>query len=100
MSEPMMVELDQLDERIRAAAKLLTRLRDEKRRLEVENQELTKRVRALETAAGKRPAEDLKPRLKALEEERTSLLGERRVVARRVEEMLQKLELLEKAVHA
>jgi len=95
-----MVELDQLDARIRAAAKLLTQLRDEKRRLETDNQELVKRVRALEAAAGKHPAENLKPRLKALEEERTTLLGERRVAARRVEEMLQKLELLEKAVHA
>jgi hypothetical protein len=42
----------------------------------------------------------LKPRLHALEQERTSLLDERRAMARRVEEMLVKLSVLEKAVHA
>jgi hypothetical protein len=36
----------------------------------------------------------------ALEQERTSLLDERRAMARRVEEMLVKLSVLEKAVHA
>ena len=36
----------------------------------------------------------------ALEEERSTLLDERRVMARRVEEMLVKLSVLEKAVHA
>jgi FtsZ-binding cell division protein ZapB len=96
----MMVELDQLEERIRAAVKLIGQLQEEKRRLESENKEMSERVRALQTAAGKHAGEELKPRLKALEQERTTLLDERRVVARRVEEMLQKLELLEKAVHA
>ena len=94
----MMVELDELEGRIRAAVTLLAQLREEKRRLETENEELKNRVRALETSAGKQ-AEDIKPRLKALEEERTTLLDERRVVARRVEEMLAKLAVLEKAVH-
>ena len=42
----------------------------------------------------------MKPRIKALEEERNSLLDERRTLARRVEEMLAKLAVLEKAVHA
>jgi FtsZ-binding cell division protein ZapB len=95
----MMVELDQLEERIRAAVSLIGQLQEDRRRLEAENGELTERVHALQ-AAGKHAGEELKPRLKALEEERTTLLDERRVVARRVEEMLQKLELLEKAVHA
>ena len=95
----MMVELDELEERIRAAVTLLAQLREEKRHLELENGELKNRVRALETTAGKQ-AEDMKPRLRALEEERTTLLDERRAVARRVEEMLAKLAVLEKAVHA
>ena len=95
----MMVELDELEERIRAAVSLLAQLREEKKKLESENGELKNRVRALEAAAGKQ-AEDVKPRLKALEEERTTLLDERRAVARRVEEMLAKLAVLEKAVHA
>lgn len=95
----MMVELDQLEEKIRAATGLLVRLREEKRRLETENKELRDRVRTIESTAGKH-ADDLKPRLKALEEERSTLLDERRAVARRVEEMLAKLDVLSKAVHA
>jgi predicted nucleic acid-binding Zn-ribbon protein len=95
----MMAELDQLEEKIRAATALLSRLREEKRQLETENKALRDRVRAIESAAGKH-ADDLKPRLKALEEERSTLLDERRAVARRVEEMLTKLDVLSKAVHA
>lgn len=95
----MTLEIDQLDERIRTTVALLTRLREEKRQLEAENRELRDRARALEVAAGKRE-DDLKPRLKALEEERVTLLDERRVVARRVEDMLVKLDELQKAVHA
>jgi chromosome segregation ATPase len=92
----MMVELDQLEEKIRVAAGLLSRLKEEKRSLEAENKELRDKLKKLEPAAGRH--DDLKPRLKALEEERSTLLDERRVVARRVEEMLAKLEVLQKAV--
>ena len=95
----MTVELDQLEEKIRNTVGLIARLREEKRRLETENKELRERMRTMEPAAAKH-ADDLKPRLKALEEERSSLLDERRAVARRVEEMLTKLDLLQKAVHA
>ncbi len=95
----MMAELDQLEEKIRAATALLSRLREEKKQLEAENKALRDRVRSIESAAGKH-ADDLKPRLKALEEERSTLLDERRAVARRVEEMLTKLDVLSKAVHA
>jgi predicted nucleic acid-binding Zn-ribbon protein len=95
----MTADLDQLEERIRAAVGLMARLRDEKKRLETENKELREKIRALEPAAAKH-ADDLKPRLKALEEERSTLLDERRAVARRVQEMLTKLDLLQKAVHA
>lgn len=95
----MTADLDQLEERIRAAVGLMARLRDEKKRLEAENKELREKMRTLEPAAAKH-ADDLKPRLKALEEERSTLLDERRAVARRVQEMLTKLDLLQKAVHA
>ena len=95
----MTVELDQLEEKIRATVGLLSRLREEKRRLEAENKELRNQIRTMEPAAAKH-ADELKPRLKALEEERSTLLDERRAVARRVEEMLTKLDLLQKAVHA
>jgi len=95
----MMAELDQLEDKIHAAVGLLETFREEKRRLEDENQELKDRVHALEVAAGKQ-AEDLKPKLQALEDERSALLDERRVVARRVEEMMSKLDQLHKAVHA
>ena len=95
----MTVELDQLEEKIRTTVGMIARLREEKRRLETENKELRERMRTMEPAAAKH-ADDLKPRLKALEEERSSLLDERRATARRVEEMLSKLDLLQKAVHA
>jgi len=89
----MIAELDQLERKIQAAAKLLDRLRDE-------NRELKERVRTLENTVGKEKSSDWKPRLHALEQERASLLDERRAMARRVEEMLVKLSVLEKAVHA
>ena len=96
----MIAELDQLERKIQAAAKLLDHLREEKRSLERENRELKERVRVLENSVGKETSSDWKPRLHALEQERTSLLDERRAIARRVEEMLVKLSVLEKAVHA
>ena len=96
----MIAELDQLERKIQAAAKLLDHLRDEKRALERENRELKERVRTLENSVGKEKSSDWKPRLHDLELERTSLLDERRAIARRVEEMLVKLSILEKAVHA
>ena len=95
----MIAELDQMEDRIHAAVGLLERYREEKRQLEDENKELKERVHALEVAAGKQ-AEDLKPKIQALEDERVALLDERRVVARRVEEMMSKLDQLHKAVHA
>jgi predicted nucleic acid-binding Zn-ribbon protein len=96
----MITELDQLEEKIRAAAELLTRLRDEKRDLEVENGKLRERVQAMERAVADLKSTAHRPEIRALEEERATLLEERRVIARRVEDMLQKLELLERAVHA
>jgi len=96
----MIAELDQLERKIQAAAKLLDHLREMKRSLEAENRDLKERVRVLENSVGKEKSSDWKPRLHALEQERTSLLDERRAIARRVEEMLVKLSVLEKAVHA
>jgi len=96
----MIAELDQLERKIQTAAKVLERLRDEKRTLSLENKELKDRVRTLENSVGKEKSSEWKPRLQALEQERTSLLDERRAIARRVEEMLVKLSVLEKAVHA
>jgi chromosome segregation ATPase len=96
----MMAELAALEERIRKVTDLVGRLREENRSLEVEREELRAKMRALEAALGKHAAQDLKPRMKALEAERTTLLDERRALARRVEEMLAKLAVLEKAVHA
>ncbi len=94
----MMEELDRLDERVRAVAETLRSLREEKKRLASENETLQHRVRKLEDAAAKTSADDTKPRLQALEAERATLLDERRAMARRVEEMLAKLDVLEKAV--
>jgi chromosome segregation ATPase len=96
----MIAELDQLERKIQAASKLLDRFREEKRDLERQNRELKDRVKVLENSVGKEKSSDWKPRLQALEQEKTSLLDERRAMARRVEEMLVKLSVLEKAVHA
>jgi len=96
----MIAELDQLERKIQAASKLLDRFREEKRDLERQNRELKDRVRALENSVGKEKSSEWKPRLQALEQEKSSLLDERRAMARRVEEMLVKLSVLEKAVHA
>ena len=94
----MMEELNRLDERVHAVAELLKTLRREKDRLESENSALQLRVRKLEEVVAKASAEDSKPRLQALEAERATLLDERRAMARRVEEMLAKLDVLERAV--
>lgn len=94
----MMDELNRLDERVRAVSDLLRVLREDKRRLESENHALQIRVKKLEEAAAKATVQDAKPRLQALEAERATLLDERRLMARRVEEMLAKLDVLEKAV--
>ncbi len=96
----MIAELDQLEQKIQEATRLLTQLREEKRVLAQENREYRERVRALENSSGKQKSADLQPRVHALEGERATLLDERRVMARRVEEMLVKLSVLEKAVHA
>jgi predicted nucleic acid-binding Zn-ribbon protein len=96
----MITELDQLEGKILAAAELLTRLRDEKRELEAENGTLRERIKAMEATVVEAKAEANRPEIRALEEERASLLEERRVIARRVEDMLHKLEQLERAVHA
>jgi predicted nucleic acid-binding Zn-ribbon protein len=95
----MTVELDQLEDRIQAAVGILAQLREDKRKLEAENGDLRQRLRDLEASAGKN-ADALKPKLQELEAERTALLDERRVMAKRVEDMLAKLDQLHKAVHA
>lgn len=93
-----MKDLDKLDERVGAVTQLIRTLRQEKRQLLTEKEALQLRVRKLEEAAAKATAVDAKPRLQALEAERATLLDERRVMVRRVEEMLAKLDVLEKAV--
>lgn len=92
-------ELDQLEDRIQAAVGILTKLREEKKRLETENGDLRQRLVDMEARAGKN-ADALKPQVQALEAERAALLDERRVMAKRVEDMLAKLDQLHKAVHA
>ncbi len=96
----IIAELDQLEAKIRTASELLTRLRDEKRAAEQEAHELRERVRALEADVSRRAQEDLAPRVRSLEEERATLLEERRLIAKRVEDLLAKLGQLEKSMHA
>lgn len=94
----MIEELNRLDERVRAVSELLRTLREENKRLTSEKEALQLRVRKMEEAVAKASADDVKPRLQALEAERATLLDERRVMVRRVEDMLAKLDVLEKAV--
>ena len=94
----MMEELNRLDERVRAVSELLRSLREENKRLASEKEALQLRIRKMEEVAAKASANDVKPRLQALEAERATLLDERRVMVRRVEDMLAKLDVLEKAV--
>jgi regulator of replication initiation timing len=94
----MMEELDRLEARVRAVAEHIGSLREETERLDLENKNLQLRLRKLEETAAKSSASDAKPRLQALEAERATLLDERRAMARRVEEMLAKLDVLERAV--
>lgn len=96
----ILTELSELEERVHQAAVLLDRLREQNRVLTAERDELRAKVRALEAAAGKHAAVDWKSRVKSLEEDRATLIEERRALARRLEEMLAKLAILEKAVHA
>jgi chromosome segregation ATPase len=96
----ILAELSGLEERVRKVTDLVDRLKDENRLITGERDELRAKMRALEAAAGKQAAADWKTRTKALEEERATLLEERRALARRLEEMLAKLAVLEKAVHA
>lgn len=96
----MLTEITALEERVRQIVDLLDRLREENRALAGEGETLRAKVRALEAAAGKHNAAEIKTRLKSLEDERATLLDERRALVRRVEEMLAKLAILEKAVHA
>ena len=94
----MIEELDRLDERVRAVSERLRNLREENKRLTSEKEALQLHLLKMEEAVAKASAEDSKPRLRALEAERATLLDERRVMVRRVEEMLAKLDVLEKAV--
>ncbi|HLQ67360.1 MAG TPA: hypothetical protein VK123_09050 [Candidatus Limnocylindrales bacterium] len=96
----ILAELSGLEERVRKVTDLVDRLKAENRLIAGERDELRAKMRALEAAAGKQAAADWKTRTKALEEERATLLEERRALARRLEEMLAKLAVLEKAVHA
>ena len=96
----IIAELDELEAKIRTATEILTRLREEKRAAEGEAQELRERVRVLEADVEHRAKEDLAPRLRSLEEERAALLEERRLIAKRVEDLLAKLGQLEKSMHA
>jgi predicted nucleic acid-binding Zn-ribbon protein len=96
----MLTELSALEDRVRQVVETLDRMREENRALAGERDDLRARVRALEAAAGKHNTAEYKTRLKSLEDERATLLDERRALARRLEEMLAKLAILEKAVHA
>jgi len=93
MSETGIVNLDILEEKIKKAAELINRLREEKLALERENKELKEKLNSLYISNEEltREIEDLR-----LEKEKSQVSEEtREEIKKRIEEMLAKLDELE-----
>ena len=97
MSETTVVhaDLDLLAERVEQAAALVQRLKEDKQRLERENQTLTGRLEQNERALQGQEPSSLMSEIQALRKEQRLWEGERREVATRIEALVRKLERLE-----
>ena len=97
MSETTVVhaDLDLLAERVEQAAALVQRLKEDKQRLERENQTLTGRLEQNERALQGQEPSSLMSEIQALRKEQRLWEGERREVATRIETLVRKLERLE-----
>ncbi len=88
------VDLDALETKVNRAVALIGRLKEDNRKLGEENADLKARIDA-SGGATREAVEALNDRLAVLEKEKSALQDERRLLARRIEEALGKLEFLE-----
>jgi len=91
----MHTDLDLLAERVEKAAALVHQLREDKLRLERENQDLSHRAQELEGRLQGQDVAGLMNEVQTLRREQRDWQGERREVAGRIETLLKKLERLE-----
>lgn len=91
----MSTDLDRLADRVERAAVLIGQLREKQARLEVERDEMSRRLAELEHQLQGQNAAALIVELAALKKEQREWVGERRDVASRIEALVTKLERLE-----
>ena len=85
-------QMELLERKVTGIASLVSRLKSEKQDLEREKEELADTVRSLEERMAAVDAEGAERKLKALREENKLLQDERQAVARRVGDLLDKLD--------
>lgn len=83
-----------LEEKVANVASLISRLKGEKSELVEQRDALAEEVRSLEERLSGIDMEGVETRLNALREENELLLSEREAVARRIGELLDKLDML------
>ena len=83
-----------LEQKVASVASLISQLKGEKRELAEERDALAEKMRSLEERLSGIDMEGVETRLNALREENELLLAEREAVARRIGELLDKLDLL------
>lgn len=88
------VDFDALETKVNRAVELIRRLKEENRRLSEENAGLRSSLDA-SGGATREALDTLNNQVATLEKEKSSLQDERRLLARRIEAALSKLEFLE-----
>lgn len=87
-------QMDMLEQKISSVVGVISRLKDEKVELLEERNALTEKVRQLEENLAGVDAEAMEDKLNTLREENELLHHERESIARRIGELLDKLDLL------
>jgi len=91
----MQTDLDRLAERVEKAATIVQQLREDRARLGLENETLTRRIAELEQKLQGQDPAALLDELNALKREQRDWQTERRDVASRIETLVRKLERIE-----
>jgi predicted nucleic acid-binding Zn-ribbon protein len=91
----MTTDLDRLSERVEKAAALVQQLRDDRKRLERERNELAGRLKENEQKLQGQDVAALMTEVASLRREQREWTSERRDVASRIETLIKKLERLE-----
>jgi FtsZ-binding cell division protein ZapB len=91
----MQTDLDRLADRVERAASLVQQLREDRERLGRENEEMTRRVAALEQKLQGQDPGALVSELGTLKREQSEWQTERRDVASKIETLIKKLERIE-----